>query len=106
MKNHKKLIEKSMELGLPVPRLQLTWTEHNDGVYNRICFYDLILPCTDGRNMNEKYNYLFVRLGKTKTGGQYGKLDRPMRDGLHIKREMQSLNIPGYIVENNEFKQV
>lgn len=109
------------DLGLPLPRLQLTWEQLDkpeDG-YTWICRYELILPLpkfdirNDGKDgaCGEGPGYYTAELGGTRTtreGGpnRYGKLDTPFRDGSHITWDSVTLGLPAFVVWNDIYRRL
>lgn len=110
------------DLGLPLPRLQLTWEELEkrdaDG-YNWICRYELILPLpkydirNDGKDgkVGKGPGYYTADLGGTRTtreGGpnRYGTLDTPFRDGAHIAWDSVTLNLPAFVVWGDIYRRL
>lgn len=76
--------------GLPVPRLQLRWEHADDGMYERVCHYELVFALQEYDCRNDaKTGFGVVQLGRTNQGGAEPKwgeeLGRctPFRDGAH-----------------------
>lgn len=114
-------IRASGDLGLPLPRLQLTWVQDAEqdqesagceGVSRWLCFYDLLIPCDryDIRNFNQCELPAFTgfRAGFTKVSGEMklGHLDSPFRDGCHAEWDARLLKLPVYIVNGEQCRMV
>jgi len=97
-------------LGLPLPRLQLTWVRVDD--YNWYVRYDFLIPvkehdCRD----DDKNGFHLARMGGTKVGTEHepdkrGELDTPFRDGAHAKWDSDRLGIPAFVVYGEKFKRI
>lgn len=91
---------------MDVPRLQLRWVPVKNDPYTRICFYELVLPCSPFDIRAKKgRDWIKVRLGRTRQNGSDTrtmsdgmKLMEPFRDGVHALRDSEALNIPAYVV--------
>lgn len=87
--------EEHSDEGLPVPRLEIVWSESKYHGHDWEGWYFLV-----------KYHLLGhivkVPLGMTKVGGygpgelRDGKVYTPFRDGAHIKFDMIELGLPAY----------
>lgn len=102
---HYKALAESASLGLPLPRLQLTWC----GSY---CYYDLLFPCSefDIRQI-EDTRMAKAELGKTKCerldgvpGCETYGTDTPYRDGVHAGQDSKVLSFPAFVVNGKNFK--
>ncbi|MCE2580739.1 hypothetical protein LDL36_20270 [Komagataeibacter sp. FNDCR1] len=93
--------------GLPVPRLQLRWT---DG--GTICHYELILQLQSAdirREVDGKTRscLMAIPMSWTRTSspverGPDGKIRKPYRDGRHIEWDAAQLGLPAYVVWRGE----
>jgi len=103
------------ELGLPLPRLQLTWEklpERDDDGYTWLIKYELLipLPTHDIRNGN-KWGFLAASLGGTRTDrdgtpDRWGKLDTPFRDGAHVTWDAIHLGVPAFVVWGDKYRRL
>lgn len=101
-----KPIERGDNLGLPLPRLQLTWQKLD--TFDWECHYELLIPVREHDIRNESNRgYIPVPIGKTNvhTGHergpvmQDGTLDAPFRDGAHAKWDSDRLGgMPIFVV--------
>ena len=99
------------EENLPVPRLQLVWneTEWHDETF---CWYQLVLnrgSVGDARQGPD--GTIKITLGTTKTSGspidEYtNELTTPFRDGAHILWDMENLGLPGFVVYNDQYREL
>ncbi len=90
---HSKGVEQE---GLPVPRLEIRWQKMDDGGYNWHAAYNLVYRHMLG-------HITVVPLGSTQTSGsgprvRDGRVETPMRDGMHITHEMMTLRLPGFAI--------
>jgi len=106
---------------LPTPRMQILWT-HGKNDKELIATYELVLHegdvCKGDIRANDKddrpsCNPIKVRFGETKvTGGrgtpimQDGTLDTPFRDGVHMLRDASALNLPMYVIYEDQIEQI
>ena len=101
--------ERDSDGGLPVPRLEIEWTELHDSPdeYTWLIRYNLVYQhlCD---------HFVVVPLGSTKTSGSYktlpldelGHPKLPYRDGAHISHDAIELNLPAFVVHENAFVQI
>lgn len=86
--------------GLPTPRLEIEWT--HDG-FEDIALYRMVVKRTFRFGQPEIWSF---PLGRTTCTGRrpwdtdrvFDGLDLPLRDGLHIRLDMASLKMPGYMI--------
>jgi hypothetical protein len=86
---------------LPTPRLEIRYTLHQNG-YNMTATYALVYSHLLG-------DAVTVPMGFTKISGggvnrpmsESGQIYGPLRDGAHIRHDMKSLNLPGYLIDFN-----
>lgn len=92
--------------GLSVPRLQLRWEEASDGMWERVCHYEMVFPLREHDCRNDsKTNFAVVALGRTRQGGarpDWG-LDlgwrTPFRDGAHAQWDSAVFGgLPVYVI--------
>ncbi len=82
---------------LPVPRLEIRWSEPDDGKHESEAIYSLVYRHLVG-------HIVFVPLGKTGSSGAIVDLVRgqvvktPFRDGCHFANEMRQLKLPGFVI--------
>lgn len=99
------------ELGLPLPRLQLTW-EKLPEPDKWVCKYEMLMPLPKGDIRNErKWGFLAASLGGTKVGSsqgpvKLGKLDTPFRDGAHILWDAIHLAMPAFVVYGDMYRRL
>lgn len=84
--------------GLPVPRLELRWVEHNENSlgYQYYCRYDLV-KCHLTGSVDR------IPLGGTSSSRgpdivKNGKVDTPFRDGAHIRFDAREMGLPAYAI--------
>jgi hypothetical protein len=102
------------ELGLPLPRLQLTWEkiEPPEDGYNWLCKYEILIPLPKHDIRNErKWGFYAASIGGTRRGGErppdsYGKLDTPFRDGAHVRWDALHLGMPAYVVYEDKYRRI
>lgn len=102
------------KLGLPLPRLQLTWVGTDNPCEWR-CLYCLLVPVDkyDIRNTDE-CGFTFATFGATKaTFGaprepveRDGEIMTPFRDGAHASWDSWRLRIPAYAVYGGRCKAI
>lgn len=97
------------KLGLPCPRLQLTWM-NRDGKWNlKECLYTIVIPLRDldlraeDANGNFVHHELHADIGDTLCEGRgkpihNGEVDAPFRDGAHALWDSEVLHLPVYCV--------
>lgn len=97
-------LDRGDALGLPLPRLQLTWANESHGHW--LCHYELLIPVQkfDIRNESGR-GYIALPIGITQVGSERGPvlrdgtLDAPFRDGAHAKWDSDRLGgIPIFTV--------
>lgn len=92
--------------GLPVPRLQLRWESAGDGMWERVCHYELVFALQEHDCRNDaKTGFAVVQLGRTRQGGgdpDWSEgLERrtPFRDGAHAKWDAAQFGgLPVYVI--------
>lgn len=100
-------IDRGDALGLPLPRLQLTW-QKSDEANEWFCHYELLVPAPnwDIRNEAER-GYIPIPINTTKVGTSRtpaqpdGKLSTPFRDGVHVANDAAALKLRAYVVWGN-----
>lgn len=110
-------------IDLPLPRLQLTWEKIESaepGRHQMLCRYAILIPVDqyDIRHTDMPKHDVkpcaAAEFGTTKCTGANdslhlnpdGSLSLPFRDGAHIKWDMKSLNMPGYVVFENQWREI
>lgn len=103
------------ELGLPLPRLQLTWeklAKRDEDGYTWMCKYEMLmpLPLHDIRN-ERKWGFYAASLGGTRSDrsgppDRWGKLDTPFRDGAHIIWDAIHLGMPAFVVYEGKYRRL
>lgn len=102
------------ELGLPLPRLQLTWEKLDKPVdgYNWECKYEMLMPLTkyDIRN-DDRWGFYAAKLGGTRIDREgppdrWGKLETPFRDGAHVLWDAIHLGMPAFVVYGDKYRRV
>lgn len=106
--DRKKTIVESQQLGLPLPRLQLTWCPSKEED-TCLCFYDLLLPVgkLDIRNLGES-GCTLAEISVTKTNHSIKDkgTTTPYRDGSHIAWDAYRLKLPAYVVNGRTYQQI
>jgi hypothetical protein len=105
---HAKEVFDSKELGLPLPRLQLTWIKTGDETY--LVRYDMLIPVGkyDIRNEAFESGFCIAPISSTKVTSssgpiRCGKVDKPFRDGAHANWDSDRLGIPAFAVYEDEY---
>ena len=99
------------ELGLPLPRLQLTW-EQTANPEKWLCKYEMLMPLPKWDIRNErKWGFYAASLGGTEVGRQgppdrWGKLDTPFRDGAHVLWDAIHLGMPEFVVYGEKYRRL
>ena len=117
----RRAVTETAKLGLPLPRLQLTWFDSAE-INKKYCSYDLLIPvdvldirCNDEEghvNSGEHQTFAICHQGVTKCevmakdkefqvvhrngNGEY--LGTPFRDGVHMNRDREILKFPAFTV--------
>lgn len=94
---HLRELSEEDNLGLPVPRLEIR--HRKKGRYGTIVDYGLVHEHLLG-------HLEFVPFGSTRISGTLSDFELPHRDGSHIKYDMYTLKLPGYVVSNGESKEI
>ncbi len=96
---HIKHLSEEENMDLPVPRLEIRYRALDK--YNVAADYALVYKHLLG-------HIEFCPLGSTRCSSHsYIKnLDLPFRDGAHIRHEMATLKLPGYVVGGSNFREI
>lgn len=103
------------ELGMPLPRLQLTWEKLDKPVdgYNWVCKYEMLMPLTkyDIRNEPNYWGFYAASLGGTRSDREgppdrWGKLEAPFRDGAHALWDAIHLGMPAFVVYGDKYRRI
>lgn len=102
------------ELGLPLPRLQLTWEkldEPDEDGYTWLCRYEIMMPLPKHDIRNERqWGCYPASIGGTRTTGagpmKWGKLETPFRDGSHIQWDSINLGMPAFVVYGDNYRRL
>lgn len=92
----KKLTDEE-NLGLPTPRLEMRYRVISS--YLHFVDYGLVYRHLLG-------DIEFVPIGCTKINGKVRQLDTPYRDGAHMFNEMFELNLPGFVVNGSDYREL
>lgn len=88
---------------LPLPRLEMRINPLSEDWYKIEWIYGLVYKHFTG-------DIIFIPFGQTIGSGNNDKIktefSTPFRDGLHIKTEMQLLNLPGYLLCDGTIKTI
>ena len=104
------LVFASKSLGLPLPRLQLTWAKIDPN--NWFCRYDLLIPTREHDGRNEAgHGFTFAPVGGTRVGTEslpdkWGKIDTPFRDGAHIRWDSERLGMRAFVVYSDKYEEL
>lgn len=84
-------------LGLPTPRMELRYRKDD---YNSYADYGLVIKHMMG-------HVEFIPLSSTRVSKDYAdKLTLPHRDGAHIIHDKENMNLPGFIVFEDKYKEI
>lgn len=93
----KKLTEEE-NLGLPLPRLELRYRVVSN--YCHFVDYGIVY-----RHLLDDIE--FVPIGSTKINGKVRQqLDTPYRDGAHMFNDMFEMNLPGFVVNGSDYREL
>lgn len=96
--------EEDTNYDLPVPRMELRWTENPHFNSTRKAIYGIVIEHFLGQ-------IIFIPFGSTKQDGglaysdrmgstiqSKGRLETPFRDGAHLLHDAKALNLPVFVV--------
>ena len=97
-----RILSDEENIGLPIPRLEIRW-ERLDEFNVRAC-YSLVYRHLLGRIIAHS-------LSSTHVGGDWSdneplSLRLPFRDGAHIMHDMQTLNLPAFVVAGGKSREL
>lgn len=93
-----RILSDAENLDLPIPRLEI---RHRASPHTHFIDYGLVIKHLMG-DIN------FIPLGSTRVSGvrQQESMYLPFRDGAHIYNEMFELNLQGFIVDGEKYKEI
>jgi hypothetical protein len=90
------------ERGLPVPRLELVWTANEEGNWKcREALYVLVYRhFSDNKLVARPLGLTRVEggLGGPPVNAHDGRVDTPLREGVHIRADAAQLGLPAFAV--------
>ena len=93
------------ESNLPVPRLEMLWEKGKfPRGYNFRCSTRLVYRHTLGHLVGIPF-YETLR-GSEISPDEYGKIDTPFRDGVHIRNDARQLQLPAFVIWNGKVEQI